>query len=64
MKEVTDTAVIGQYEMVEETAELMWKGLKARSKDKCNYQQPFRGQCPDDRPTRSKKILSLKFNLS
>ena len=28
MKEVTDTAIIGHYEMVEETAELMWRGLK------------------------------------
>ena len=41
-----------QHEMVEETAELMWKGIKARSEDKCYHQQPCRGKCPDDRSDR------------
>jgi hypothetical protein len=48
MKGVTDIPVIGHYELVGKTAELMWRGLKQGVKMNCYHQQPCQRKCPDD----------------
>jgi hypothetical protein len=63
LKEVTDTTVIGQHEMVEETAELMWKGLKQGVKMYVIINNRFGGNAPIIAQYVAKRFLSLQLNL-
>ena len=48
-----------QHEMVEETAELMWRGLKQGCENICYHQQPCRWKRPDDSPARNTEIFKF-----
>jgi len=65
MKGVTDIPVIGHYELVGKTAELMWRGLKQGVKMNCYHQQPCQRKCPDDSSPRSQKTFkfTIEFGL-
>lgn len=65
MKGVMETPVIGHYELVGKTAELMRRGLKQGVKMNCYHQQPCQRKCPDDSPVRSKKTFkfTIEFGL-
>ena len=52
-----------QHEMVEETAELMGKGIKQGVKMICYHQQPCRRKCPDDSAAGSKEIFT-KYEMN
>jgi hypothetical protein len=63
MKKMTDTAVIGRYELVGKTAELMWRGLKQGVKMNVIINNRAGGNAPMIAQHAAKRFLSLQSNL-